>query len=176
MSFRATRPIRKTDFRRIIDIEKITLEEYVQYLEKSGEKDIVTPSLTPSRFRHYLKQRSSFVAEVENVVVGYLLCQPTSFVHGRRKELWLDYIAVLPEFRRKGVGSSLLSKAVLWARAHHFESLYTDLNPNNPESAGLLRKEGFETRNWMKAEKILRKTNPSDVRKDAHEPTPSISR
>ena len=157
MSFKTkTRLMKKTDYRRIRDIENTTIEEYVRYLEKTGEEDTATRSLTTSLFRHYLKQRSCFVVEVEGLVIGYILCQPTSFVHNRRRELWLDYIAVVPEFRRKGLGSSLLARVVMWARSHNFELVYTGLNPNNPESAGLLRKEGFELGNWMKAEKILR--------------------
>ena len=161
MRFRTTtRPIRKSDYRRIRDIENTTLEEYVRYLEMTGEKDTVTPSLTLSRFRHYIKQRSSFVAEVEGTIVGYILSQPTSFVHNSRRELWLDYIAVVPEYRRKGIGSSLLAKVARWARSHDVELLYTGINPNNPESAGLLGKEGFELRNSIQAEKVLSKNKP----------------
>ncbi len=98
----------------------------------------------------------SFVAETDGRIVGYILSQPTLFVHSRSKELWLEYIAVLLKHRGKGIGSSLLAKVVTWARRPNFNLLYTNLNLNNPESAGLLRKHGFEVRNWLVAQRILK--------------------
>ncbi len=88
--------------------------------------------------------------------MGYILSQPTSFVHSSRKELWLEYIVVQSKHRGKGFGSMLLTEVVRWARKSNFNLLYTNLNPSNPESAGLLRQHGFAVRNWLTAQRILK--------------------
>lgn len=134
----AIRPLRRGDYKRIRKIERASVDEYLRYLKETGEIDTVAPSVRPAYFEHYLKMGSSFVAEADGKIVGYILSQSTSFVHSRRKELWLEYLFVLYEHRRKGIGSKLLTEVAKWARRHNFCLLYTNLNPNNPESAGVL--------------------------------------
>ncbi len=148
--------MRASDYRKIREIERASIDEYRCYLKETGETDTVASSLTPAYFEHYLNMGSSFVAEADGRIVGYILSQPTSFLHSGRKELWLEYIVVLSKHRGKGIGSILLAKVVTWARKRNFNLLYTNLNPNNPESASLLRKHGFEVRNWLIAQRILK--------------------
>ena len=149
------RPLLAEDYRAIRNIEKAIDTEYLRFLSWTGEKDTVTPSVTPAYLRHYLKAGCSFVAEVADEVIGYILAQPTSYVYGRRKALWLEYIAVLPGHRRQRIGSRLLDSVVGWARKNHYEALYTTLNPNNRESANLLAKNRFLMWKWMVAERTL---------------------
>jgi len=149
------RPLRRGDYKRIREIERASVDEYLQYLKETREIDTVAPSVRPAYFEHYLKMGSSFVAEADGKIVGYILSQPTSFVHSRRKELSLEYVVVSPEHRRRGIGSELLTEVARWARRHNIRLLYTNLNPNNTESAGLLEKQGFEVRNCMIAQRAL---------------------
>jgi L-amino acid N-acyltransferase len=144
--------LRAGDYRKIREIERSGIDEYRRFLKETGEIDAVETSVTPPYFEHYLRLGSSFVSEVDGMIVGYILCQPTSFVHGRGRELWLEYMIVLSKHRGKGIGSMLLAGVVRWARRSNFNLLYTNLNPNNSESAGLLRKYGFEVRNWLTAQ------------------------
>ncbi len=152
----SVRPLRRGDYKRIREIERAGVDEYARYLKKTGEIDTVAPSVNPAYFRHYLKMGGSFVAEADGTIVGYVLSQPTSFVHSHKAELWLEYIIVSPEHRRKRVGSRLLTEVAKWGRRHNVRLLYTNLNPNNPESKGLLEKLGFEVRSWMIAERVLK--------------------
>ena len=78
------RPLEAKDYRPMRNIEKAIGSEYLRYLARTGKKDTVTPSVTPTYFRHYLKVGCSFVAEVGDEVVGYIMAQPTSYVYGRR--------------------------------------------------------------------------------------------
>ncbi len=114
--------MRTGDYRKIREIEGASIDEYRRFLKKTGEIDTVASAVTPAYFEHYLKMRSSFVAEVDGRIVGYILSQPTSFVHSRGKELWLEYIVVLSKHRRKGIGSMLLTNVLRWARRHNFKS------------------------------------------------------
>lgn len=150
------RAMASRDYTSVREIEKEIDSEYLRSLAWTGEKDTVTPSVNPSYFRHYLRMGCSFVAEVTDEVVGYVLAQPVSYVYGRGKSLWLEFIAVLPENRRQGIGSRLMERVEVWAKKNYCEAVYTTLNPNNPESKGLLTNRSFQVRDWMMAEKELR--------------------
>jgi len=148
--------LRASDYRKVREIERTSVDEYRRYLKETRETDTATSSVTPAYFEHYLKMGSSFVAEEDGTIVGYILSQHTSFVHSRGKELLLEYIVVLSKHRGKGIGSMLLTTVMKWARRRNFNLLHTSLNPNNPESAGLLRKHGFEVKNWLVAQRFLK--------------------
>ena len=149
------RRLRSSDYMTVTRIEEFVLDEYRQYLKRTRERDEVPSGIQPAYFDYYVSTKSSFAALVDGEVVGYILSQPVSFADGEKKILWLDYVAVLPEFRRRGIGSSLLSKVENWATQHSCNMLYTGLNPNNTPSRVLLGRKGFAVRNWMKAVKEL---------------------
>jgi ribosomal protein S18 acetylase RimI-like enzyme len=75
-----------------------------------------------------------------------------------RTEIWLEYIAVLPRFRKKGIGSRLMAKVIDYAKSHDVAILHTALNPNNTESARLLIKHGFEIKDWKEASRKLKES------------------
>ncbi len=149
------RRLRLTDYRIVKRIEAVILNEYRRYLRHTGEKDTVSSFIQPAYFDHYARTKSSFAAVSEGKVVGYILSQPILFAEGEEKIVWLEYIAVLPRYRKKGVGSMLLSEVESWARDHGFSKLYTSLNPNNKPSLRLLIRNGFEARSWREATKKL---------------------
>ena len=129
----------------------------MQYLKETGDKDSIERWITPQYFNHYVGTETSFVAETDGKLVGFILAQPTSYIQGAKREIWLEYIAVLPETRKKGIGSRLISKAVNHARSHGVKLLYTTLNPNNSGSSRLLVKHGFEVKDWKQAKRELEK-------------------
>jgi len=152
-----TRRLTSNDYRAVKNIEGIIVNEYLQYLKETSEKDTIVRWMTPQYFNHYVRTETSFVAETDRKLVGFILAQPTSFVQGAKREIWLEYIAVLPEARKMGIGSRLISKAVNHARSHGVKLLYTTLNPNNNESSRLLVKHGFEVKDWKQAKRELEK-------------------
>jgi GNAT superfamily N-acetyltransferase len=149
------RRLQSSDYTAVARVEKVVLEEYRQYLKRTGERDEVPSGIKPAYFDHYVRTKSSFVALVDDEVVGFVLGQPMSFVDGEKRILWLDYIAVTPEFRRRGNGTLLLSSAEKWAKRHGCSFLYTTLNPNNAESKRLLGSNGFTVKSWNRAAKKL---------------------
>src|SRR3989442_387509 len=134
-------------------MENIIVDEYLQYLKRTGEQDSVGRWISPGYFNHYVRTKTSFVAEANEKTVGFVLTQPTSYVHNMRAEIWLEYIAVLPRTRKMGIGSKLMAKVIDYAKSHKVGLLYTTLNPNNKESARLLTKHGFEVKDWKEASK-----------------------
>src|SRR6267143_2056342 len=143
------------DYRAVKKVERIIVDEYLGYLKETGEETI-EPWITPEYFNHYLRARASYVAEIDRKLVGFILTQPTSFVHSAKRELWLEYIAVQPASRRKGIGTKLMSTVIEYANSRDICFLYTTLNPNNRESIQFLRMHGFEVKDWKEATKKLK--------------------
>jgi len=150
------RKLAARDYRAVKRIERIIVDEYLQYLKETGEEDTIEPWITPEYFNHYVRARASYVAEINGKLVGFILTQPTSFVHSAKRELWLEYIAVRPASRRKGIGTKLMSTVIEYANTHDISFLYTTLNPNNKESIQFLTMYGFEVKDWKEATKKLK--------------------
>ena len=151
------RRLASSDYRAVKKIEKIIVDEYLEYLNETGEKDTIERWVTPQYFSHYVRTGTSLVAETDGKVIGFVLAQPTSYVHRTNSEIWLEYIAILPENRKMGVGSKLISRMVYHAYSLGVKLLYTTLNPNNSESSRLLVKHGFEIVDWKEAKRGLKK-------------------
>ena len=150
------RKLAARDYRAVKRIERIIVDEYLQYLKETGEEDTIEPWITPEYFNHYVRARASYVAEINGKLVGFILTQPTSFVHSAKRELWLEYIAVRPASRKKGIGTKLMSTVIEYANTHDISFLYTTLNPNNKESIQFLTMYGFEVKDWKEATKKLK--------------------
>jgi len=135
-------------FRRLFE------EAYVEYLELLKHKNLQQyqkekqekREVTRARFNFYLKTGSSFVAEENGKVVGYIASQTTCFMHGADKLLWIEYIVVRPDFRRSGIGFALLRKLIDYATNSGVELIYTTINPVNEASIKLHLKAGFDIR------------------------------
>ena len=149
------RKLAPRDYGAVKKIERIIVDEYLRYLKETGEEDTIEPWITPEYFNHYVRAQASYVAEIDRKLVGFILTQPTSFVHSAKRELWLEYIAVRPASRRKGIGTMLMSTVIEYANTHNISFLYTTLNPNNSESIQFLTMHGFEVKDWKEASKKL---------------------
>jgi L-amino acid N-acyltransferase YncA len=110
-----------------------------QYLKERREKREVTHA----RFEFYLKTGSSFVAEEEGKVVGYVASQTVPFMHGADKLLWIEYIVVKQNHRKQGTALALLQKLLDYAKHHKISRIYTTINPDNQPSINLHQKAGF---------------------------------
>ncbi len=150
------RKLAARDYRAVKRIERIIVDEYLGYLKETEEEDAIEPWSTPEYFNHYVRAQASYVAEIARELVGFILVQPTSFVHSTERELWLEYIAVQPASRTKGIGTLLMSAVIEYANTHDISQLYTTLNPNNKESIQFLTRNGFEVKDWKEAIKKLR--------------------
>lgn len=92
------------------------------------------------------------VAEADGVIVGYVMCRiernfsslslrPFSIA----KKGHIISIAVLPEYRNKGVGSALVEEALEAMSAHYgAEHCYLEVRVSNTGALNLYRKIGFE--------------------------------
>lgn len=113
-----------------------------QYEKERGEKSEVTFS----GFDFYLKTGSSFAAEENGKVVGYVASQTVPSMHG--VDLWIEYIVVQQSFRGRGIGTALLRRLVEYARSTGIDRIYAFINPDNEASIRLHFSAGFSVDDW----------------------------
>jgi L-amino acid N-acyltransferase YncA len=139
--------------------KRLFLEAYNEYLESLKSKDPFQykiekqekRTVSRERFNFYLNTGSSFVAEEEGKVTGYVASQTVSFMHGVDKLLWIEYIVVKSKLRRRGTGTALMRRLLDFARHNGVNRVYSTINPDNEASIRLHEKVGFNVRNWKVA-------------------------
>jgi RimJ/RimL family protein N-acetyltransferase len=147
------RPLAKEDFepyRRLFDeayyeyLEALKLSNPSQYRRELQDKRKVTSF----RFNFYLKTGSSFVAEKNGEVIGYVASQTINYQHGVDRLLWIEYIVTKKEHRRRGVATLLLKKLIDHAKHQRIDRTYTTINPDNTASIKLHQKLDFNVKDW----------------------------
>ncbi len=94
-----------------------------------------------------------FVAENEgSKIIGYLVCRLNGDV------VWAESLFVLPEHRRKGIGSALYSEAERVAQEVGGETLYNWIHPNNDKIISFLQNRGYDVLNLIE----LRRPRPAE--------------
>ena len=88
------------------------------------------------------------VAEEEGEVVGYAMCRAERRLgfglFGRAKRGHLISIAVLPEFRRKGIATTLMREVMRALAGYGCEDLFLEVRVSNIGAIRLYRKLGFK--------------------------------
>jgi ribosomal-protein-alanine N-acetyltransferase len=89
------------------------------------------------------------VAEENGEVVGYIMCRIetglSSFVfRGLIKKGHIVSVAVLPEYRRKGIGEALVVKAMESMRLYKAKQCFLEVRITNTAAVDLYKKLGFE--------------------------------
>lgn len=95
------------------------------------------------------------MAVVDGAVVSFLLTKVVEWIDGRKRVLWLDYIAVDPKCRRNRIASLLLENAKRYARGNKVDEIFTTLNIDNEPSRKLLVRLGFVVKDWRIASLVL---------------------
>ncbi|MBI2082959.1 MAG: ribosomal protein S18-alanine N-acetyltransferase [Deltaproteobacteria bacterium] len=93
----------------------------------------------------YLDIAHLLIAKKQGRVVGYI-----DFWHVG-PEIHLVNIAVHPEYRRHGIGESLMRTMVSYGEGNHVEEIYLDVRVSNKGAIALYEKYGFKTSSVRKA-------------------------
>lgn len=154
------RRIEKGDYNAFKQLFEDAYAEYLDFLKAKNlqqyEKERQEMrAVSPARFNHYLKSGSSYVAEEDGEVIGYVASQTIPFIHGVDRLLWIEYIVVQPKHRRKGVGTALLRRLINYAERANIDRIYTTINPDNEASIELHQKTGFQVRSWKVASRRI---------------------
>jgi len=90
------------------------------------------------------KQYPIFVAEGDKgKLLGYHVCRIQDEI------IWSESLYVIPEARRKGVGSALYEKAEIIAKDIGCDTVYNWVHPNNFRSIPFLKKRGYNVLNLI---------------------------
>ena len=112
------------------------------YIEAETVADIVEHDQVVHRHNE-LKSRLFFVAAVDDEVVGWVhLDFPEAEKLSHTAELT---VGLLPEYRGKGIGSTLLARGEAWAAEHGFEKLYNSVPATNGDAVAFLEAHDWET-------------------------------
>jgi [ribosomal protein S18]-alanine N-acetyltransferase len=121
----AFRQMREEDLNQIMEIEKKSFATPWTY-------DAFYNELHTNQFAHYV------VAEVDHEIIGY--CGLWVIID----EGHITNIAILPEYRGKGLGEKLLLAVMDTARELGAETLTLEVRVSNDVAKGLYRKLGFQ--------------------------------
>ena len=107
---------------------------------------------TTDAFRGFLVDSTSLMLLAEeSQPAGYLWAQfqnrPASWARFELRLLCIHHMVVAPQFRRKGVGTSLLTRAVDIARSEGVKRVELDVWSFNSEAKRFYSKHGFEVFN-----------------------------
>jgi L-amino acid N-acyltransferase YncA len=135
-------------FKRLFDQASF---EYLEFLKEGNRQQYMKElkersEITRSGFDFYLRTGSTFVAEENGEAVGYVASQMVPSMHG--VDLWIEYIAVQKEFRRRGIGLALLQKLIDYATSSSIDRIYAFINPDNEPSMRLHSRAGFNIEDW----------------------------
>ena len=94
--------------------------------------------------------KAFFVAQVDKEIIGYIMCRIETGLSMIKKfniakKGHIISIAVLPNYRRMGIGKALISKILqVSLPTYNAEECYLEVRPSNKEALLLYRKFGFE--------------------------------
>ena len=96
------------------------------------------------------------VAEVERKLVGYIMCKiEYGFSNFKKlgfvKKGHVVSVAVLPEYRKKGIGRALIEEAIAGVKLKKSDELYLEVRCSNTEAIRLYEKLGFVIKQRLKA-------------------------
>jgi [ribosomal protein S18]-alanine N-acetyltransferase len=124
-----------SDLEAVININRVCLpENYAAYFF------IETYNTLPETF---------LVAESQGQVAGYIMCR---LEHGFSDLKKLRFarkghiisVAVMPDFRNRGIGHSLVEQALSALSAHHADECFLEVRISNIPAINLYKKMGFD--------------------------------
>lgn len=113
-------------------------------------KTCLPENYSPSFFMHhyYAHPKAFLVAEVNEKIVGYIICRIefglSNLKFGLAKKGHVISIAVLPEYRRRGIGESLMRKAMEAMKEYGATEFYLEVRVSNIPAINLYKKLNYK--------------------------------
>lgn len=136
------RPVQKIDHEEVVSL---TAKFRIKLSQFRGKTYTVNLAAAKEELAEYQnKGYPIFVAESKDLrIVGYLVCRVDGDV------VWAESLFVLPECRRKGIGSALYAQAERLAQELGGDTVYNWIHPNNDRIISFLQKRGYNVLNLI---------------------------
>lgn len=99
-------------------------------------------------YEHYPK--TFIIAEADAQIVGYIMCRIETGISEFKRPIFgiahkghIVSVAVLPEYRRKGIGKALINQAMLGMLEYEANEAYLEVRTTNDPAVNLYKKLGF---------------------------------
>ena len=136
----SVREFKSEDIRHVVYINKETL-----------------PENYPDQFflgLHYHAPKAFLVAEVEGTIVGYIMCRIergiSSFGRLPVKKGHIVSVAVLPAYRNRGIGTSLISQATQAMADYGSSEFFLEVRKGNEHAVSVYETLGFSVRRVLR--------------------------
>lgn len=93
-----------------------------------------------------------FVAKIEDKIVGLIMGSPLAFERGF--SLYVDAVAVLPDYQNDGIGSHLWEKMESYAKNNDYNTISLLANPKL-KSFDWYKEMGYEESGWIEVSKKI---------------------
>ncbi|MDA1061247.1 MAG: GNAT family N-acetyltransferase [bacterium] len=129
-------------------MKEVDLKEVSQVFKESFNS--VSENWSDQSSFEHVKQNffgdSHWVYRENGKIIGMLMSIVLIREHG--PELFIDSVAVLPKFQKKGIGKELWSKAVEYAKANNLHAIRF-LSNKNLKSYEWYKSMGYEESGWI---------------------------
>jgi len=135
-------PLANIDYQGVKAVDVATQKQYLgskwgDLTSAEKESHLVSRK---SEFSLHVKSGYCFIAKLDNVIVGFIFAYDTLPGTGR---VYIQYIAIDPDFQAKGIGALLLSALINKAKKTKCKEVWSLINLDNPQSMKLHQKVGF---------------------------------
>jgi ribosomal protein S18 acetylase RimI-like enzyme len=144
-----------------IAIRQAALEDDVRLVEidRATWSGSITPSACRSTevgfFDHGLDPHDVLVAELDRITVGYAKLGAPTPLASNRHVLDVQGLAVLPGYRRRGIGRQLIGAAINEAAARGVRRLRLRVLASNPIAQQFYASLGFEMEGILREEFLI---------------------
>jgi len=87
---------------------------------------------------------ASFVAELDNRLIGYCISYILSGSFGVKKSAWLAVLGVDPEFMGQGIGEMLAAEALKYCKARGINDVYAGVRWDSMDFLSFFKTLGFQ--------------------------------
>lgn len=99
---------------------------------------------------------SSFAAELNGNVVGFIISYILSGGFGIDKGAWIALICVDPKFMGKGIGKSMTRKMFEYYKAQGINNIYTSVRWDSTDLLSFFKALSFDRSNFINLCKVLK--------------------
>ncbi len=100
-------------------------------------------------------QNTSFVAELDGTVIGYLISYVLPGSFGTNKSAWVAMLGVSPGFMGQGIGESLAMKTFRFYKKEGIKNIYTSVRWDSTDLLSFFKRLGFDRSNFINLRKEI---------------------